>query len=182
MEWTGYLLALLFAVLALACVATVILGLPGTWLMLGLAVGVEVADNFFHAGAETVTFGWGTLVAAGLLAGLGELVETGAGAAGTRLGGGSARGMLGAIVGGLVGAIVCTPLIPIPVLGTLIGALLGTFIGAWWGEAGAIRSDDPAATFKAASGAALGRLAGTLGKLLVAVVVWVLLVVAAFVP
>ena len=39
-----------------------------------------------------------------------------------------------------------------------------------------------AATFKAASGAALGRLAGTLGKLLVAVVVWVLLVVAAFVP
>ena len=34
----------------------------------------------------------------------------------------------------------------------------------------------------AASGAALGRLAGTLGKLLVAVVVWVLLVVAAFVP
>ena len=90
--------------------------------------------------------------------------------------------VLGAIVGGLVGAIVCTPLLPIPVEGTLIGALLGTFIGAWIGEAGAIRADDPAATFKAASGAALGRLAGTLGKLLVAVVVWVLLVVAAFVP
>ena len=41
MEWTGYLLALLFALLSLACVATVILGLPGTWLMLGLAVGLE---------------------------------------------------------------------------------------------------------------------------------------------
>ena len=59
-----------------------------------------------------------------MLAGIGELLEAGAGAAGTKMGGGSSRGMLGAIVGGLVGAIVCTPLIPIPVLGTLIGALI----------------------------------------------------------
>jgi len=182
MEWTGYLLALLFAVVSLALVASVLLGLPGTWLMLGLAVGVEMGDGFFHSSAEPVTFGWSTLVAAGLLAGLGELLEAGAGAAGTKMGGGSARGMLGAILGGLIGAIVCTPLIPIPVLGTLIGALLGTFVGAWIGEAGSIRAEDPAATFKAASGAALGRLAGTLGKLMVAVVIWVLLVVAAFAP
>ena len=182
MEWTGYLLALLFAGVSLALVASVLLGLPGTWLMLGLAVAVEVWDHFFHTAADPVTFGWPTLIAAGVLAGIGELLEAGAGAAGTKLGGGSSRGMLGAIVGGLIGAIVCTPLIPIPVLGTLIGALLGTFIGAWIGEAGSIRAEDPAATFKAASGAALGRLAGTLGKLMVAVVIWVLLVVAAFVP
>ena len=62
------------------------------------------------------------------------------------------------------------------------GSGCGGFVGAWLGEAGSIRAEDPAATFKAASGAALGRLAGTLGKLMVAVVVWVLLVVAAFVP
>ena len=182
MEWTGYLVALLFAVISLALVVSVLLGLPGTWLMLGLAVALEFWDDAFHSAAEPVTFGWPILVTAGVLAGIGELLEAGAGAAGTKMGGGSSRGMLGAIVGGLVGAIVCTPLIPIPVLGTLIGALLGTFVGAWLGEAGSIRAEDPAATFKAASGAAVGRLAGTLGKSMVAVVVWVLLVVAAFVP
>jgi uncharacterized protein YqgC (DUF456 family) len=172
--------AFLFAFLSFLCVAMVPIGLPGAWIMLGLAVLLELMDGSTAGGAERITFGWPTLAIAGVLVVLGEVIEATAGAAGTRLGGGTARGMFGAILGGLLGAILFTPLIPIPLVGTLIGALLGTFLGAFVAEATAERARHPGETFKAAAGAALGRLAGTLGKTLLAVVNWVMLLAAAF--
>ena len=63
---------------------------------------------------------------------------------------------------------------------TGVYALPGTFAGALYGEMSSpeIRAD--AQPFKAAVGAVVGRLAGTLGKLVLSIVVWTLLVWAAF--
>jgi len=129
-----------------------------------------------------VTFGWLAIGASAALGLLGEALEAGAGAAGTAVGGGSRRGMIGAMLGGLVGAIFFTPLIPIPVVGTLIGALLGTFLGAVIAERSHAVPPDAQRTLKAASGATIGRLLGTMGKVLVAIAVWTVLCVTAFWP
>ncbi len=182
MEWTGLLVALLFTLLGLGCLVLVVIGLPGTWILIGLAVAVELLDHHYLEGANPETYGWWAIGACGALALVGELVETLAGAAGTRAGGGSRRGMVGAMIGGIVGAILFTPLIPIPVVGTLIGALVGTFAGAVIAERSHEEPPDTQSTLTAAGGATLGRLLGTMGKAMIAATVWVVLSVGAFWP
>jgi uncharacterized protein YqgC (DUF456 family) len=98
--------------------------------------------------------------------------------AGTRVGGGSSRGVIErswASVGGSR-----CGLIPIPIVGTLVGAAVGTFAGAAIGEL--TSADAPrSGALRAALGATVGRLAGTMGKTLLACAAWVLLSLRAFV-
>jgi uncharacterized protein YqgC (DUF456 family) len=176
MGWLAYLLAAVFALLGLASLVLVVLGLPGNWLLVALAVGLELLD--LHLGAARI--GWPLLVGCTVLAAAGEGIEAVAGAAGARLGGGTRRAMWGAFFGGFVGAIVATPLVPIPVLGTLLGAMAGAFLGAFIGEATAPELRGRRDQLRAAAGAALGKLGGTLSKLAIGLVMWVLLVRAAF--
>jgi uncharacterized protein YqgC (DUF456 family) len=180
MEWTSLLVAVIFVLLGLGCLVLVVAGLPGTWIMIGLATAIELLDHHYLDGPVAETFGWRAIGACAALALLGEVLEAGAGAAGTRAGGGSRRGMVGSMIGGLVGAIVFTPLIPVPVVGTLIGALVGTFAGAAVAERTADEPPDAQSTLKAASGATLGRLLGTVSKTMIATTVWVVLSVGAF--
>jgi uncharacterized protein YqgC (DUF456 family) len=179
-EPLAILVALLFSLLGVACLVLVVIGLPGTWILIGLAVAVELLDGHYLKDADPVTFGWGTIGACIGIAFVGEVIEALAGAAGTKAGGGSRRGMVGAIIGGLVGAILLTPLIPIPIVGTLIGALLGTFAGAVIAErSGPVRLDTQTA-LRAAGGATVGRLLGTVSKAVIATTIWVVLCIGAF--
>jgi uncharacterized protein YqgC (DUF456 family) len=180
MEWTEYGVAGVFSLACLACVVSVAVGLPGTWVMLALAVALEVLDSHLLGMPELVTFGWPTLGIAAAIAIAAEILEALAGAAGTRLGGGTRRGMIGAIIGGIVGAIALTPLLPIPVVGTLVGAFLGTFAGAFYAEYTVPEVREASVPARAALGAAVGRLAGTFGKFILASVIWVVLSWAAF--
>lgn len=180
MEWVAYALVVLFALLGLACLLLLVLGLPGTWVMLAIAFAIELADAFLLPGDAAVTFGWELLALCAGLALVGEGIEAVAGVAGTRYGGGTRRGMVGAFAGGLVGAIFLTGLLPIPVLGTLFGAMLGAFLGAWIGEATGPEARGREHNLRAALGAALGKLGGTIAKLAIGVVMWVLLVRAAW--
>ena len=182
MEWTGLLVALLFTLLGVGCLVLVVIGLPGTWILIALAFAVEIFDRHYLDGSNPETFGWWTLGACVALGLAGEVLEAIAGALGTRAGGGSRRGMAGAMIGGIVGAVAFTPLIPVPVVGTLIGALVGTFAGAAIAERSREEPLDTPSTLKAASGATLGRLLGTMGKAMIAVTVWVVLSVSAFWP
>jgi len=150
-------------------------------MLVGLAALLELADGFYLGDAEPTTFGWTLLAGAAGLAAAGEAVEAGAGAAGAKWGGATRRGVIGALVGGILGALAFTPLVPIPVVGTLLGALVGTFLGALVGETTAEHRRHPNESLRAALAAAVGRLAGTLGKLAIGTVVYVLLVRAAFV-
>ena len=118
------------------------------------------------------------LAVAVVLAALGELLEFIASALCAKKAGASRLGILGALGGSLVGAVAGTFLLPIPVVGTLVGAVAGSFAGAVLCEVAAGRSIEH--TVKPATGAAIGRVLGTLGKLPFSVAVWAILSVAAF--
>ena len=182
MEWQAVALVSLFSLLGLFCILLIPFGLPGLWMLLGFAVLVELGDTVVVPSPEETTFGWGLLAVCGGLGVVGEVIEAAAGAAGTRLGGGTRRGMWGAILGGLVGAVVFTLILPIPLVGTLVGALIGTFAGAYIAEVTGENAHQRATAenLRGAFAATVGRLAGTLGKLIIATVIWVLLVWNAF--
>ena len=167
MEFLQILLVIAFTLLGVLCLILGLVGLPGNWLLLGLAIGM----HFLSDGS----IGWGLLAGVLALALAGEALETWASVAGLSAGGGSRRGMWGAIFGGLVGGILLTGLVPIPILGTLVGAAAGAFLGALLGELTGAQARATGASLKAATGAAVGRVAGSLGKTVLGVVIWTLL-------
>lgn len=136
-----------------------LLGLFGNWIILAAMVIAWIAMGFAH-------FGWigiGTMFA---LAVLGEVLETVAAGFGAKKFGGSKGSMLAALTGCLGGAVLFTPLIPVPLIGTLIGACLGAFIGAALWEY--LRHEkQPGEALWTGLGAALGKVAGLFIKTLV---------------
>ncbi|MGH7214075.1 MAG: DUF456 family protein, partial [Tepidisphaeraceae bacterium] len=140
-----------------------IVGLPGLWLMIAGHVGYGWVTGW---GAYV---GWPSTIALIVLAGMAEVVEFLAGAAGSRAAGGRKRSMIGAIIGGLVGAVVFS--IPVPVIGTIIGVCLGTFLGAAIAE---YFDRDTAHSVRVGFGAAKGRLWGIVSKLVFGAVMFII--------
>lgn len=173
-------LTLVFLVLLLGggCVLLQLIGLPGTWLLLLLAVAVWGSSFVITSGPEPIFSIW-TLVVLLAFAVLAEVVEFFASAAGAKTGGASRRGMAGAVVGGLGGAIVGT-IFFVPVIGSILGAVGGSALGAIVGELSeggrTLRS-----TAKPAAGAVAGRVAGTLAKSGFAGAMWLWMMIALFV-
>lgn len=178
MAWQQVLVDILFTLAGGACVAIVALGLPGTWLLLALALAVEFTDGIYLPGEAPQTFSWPLLIACALAATVGEVLEFAAGVLGAKRSGSSARGAWGAFLGGLLGAAAGIA-IPIPIVGSLIGALLGTFVGAIVGEL-TLPGAQVRSSLKPATGATLGRVLGTLSKIPIALLVWLALSFAAF--
>ena len=172
LAWTVHLL---FAVAAAGLALTVVVGLPGTWLMIALALVIELADGLWLPADRSVSFGWWPLGVAVAIAAAGELAEFLAGALGARRAGSTRAGAVGAVIGGLVGAIAGIP-VPPPVLGSLFCSILGTFVGAIAGEL-ATRTPPPLrGTLRPATGATIGRILGTLAKVPAAAAAWAILV------
>lgn len=186
MEWLHYLFVFFFALAGAVCIVLVALSLPGTWIMLALAVLIELTDGLYRtspgAAQSPVTFGWGVLGVCMGLAVIGEILEFFAGALGAKHGGGTRRGMIGAIVGGVVGGLLFTFLLPIPLIGTLVGAVVGTFTGAVVGEVSGETPMTVRGSIRPATGATIGRVLGTVGKVGIALAVWLVLVMAALWP
>lgn len=151
-KWIG-LVSLDMAMLT--CLFLIPLGIPGNFILLGLALLAAWLGGF-------TAIGWIALVimlGAVLLA---ELVEALLGAAMARKYGASWWGVLGAVLGGLAGAIIGTVLLPL--LGSLLGAFLGAAIGAALLEAMNLRRLDEEA-FRAGWGAFLGRILASMFKM-----------------
>lgn len=168
-----YVWPILLIAVNLVWLASIVAGLPGTWLMVGSAV-------LLQWGRHVPYFSTGTLVAAGVLAGLGELFEFVTGVVGAKRAGGTRYGAMGAMLGGVAGALLGTFAIPIPLIGTLIGACLGAAGGTVLLEVGAGRPTD--ASIRAGVGAGVGRFVGTVIKVVIGAVIWVVLAVAVFWP
>ena len=125
--------------------------------------------------------GWKAVVALLVLAAVGEIVELVAGAMGVARAGGSRRGavlaLLGSIAGGILGVFIGLPL---PLIGPIVAAVLfaglGAMAGAMLGEISTGR--ELGTSWRIAKLAFWGRLAGTLGKMLLGAVM-VAVVVAA---
>lgn len=156
---------LLFA----ACVAalfSLVVGVPGTFIIVGLTLLYAWATGF--AAVHWSTIGWLVLLAA-----VGEVVEllaAGAATAGTRP---SRRVTIAALLGALVGGIAGVPFL----FG--IGALLGALAGAFAGAALAVRSEGGTLGESMTTGLAAmkGRL---LGFVLKAALAAMMIVVIAF--
>ena len=182
MEWLQYVFATLFFVLGGVCVVLVVVQLPGTWALLGLAALLEYLDRLYLPAGDQQTFGWWVLGGCLALAVIGEIIEFVAGVAGAKKGGSSSRGMWGALIGGIAGVFIFTPLFFfIPIFGAFLGAVLGTFVGAIVGEMTAEHATIKG-SMKPAIGATIGRVLGTTSKVAIAMAMWITLTASAYLP
>ncbi|HVR75755.1 MAG TPA: DUF456 domain-containing protein [Planctomycetota bacterium] len=167
---------ILYAILLLAVnavgVLLVAMSLPGTWVIV-LATAAAV-----WLGGESGMVGTQVLIATLGLAVLAEVVEFAAGAVGTRRAGGSTWGAAGAILGGIAGGILGTFYILIPVVGSILGAAIGALCGAVVAERLAGRPFEEAV--RSGKGAFVGRLLGTVSKVAISVVMWIVVAFACF--
>lgn len=176
LEYAG---AAVFALVGLAAVALTPVGVPGAWMLIGIAASVDVASMLFGGADRVLPFGWTPMLVAVAAAVVGEVLEFVASAMGAKAGGASRSGMVGSLVGGFVGVIAGTILIPVPLAGSMAGALLGVVGGAVVGEM-AFHGRQAGQAVRPAAGAALGRLLGSVAKLPCSMVAWGVLVYDAF--
>lgn len=168
MQFTLDLLLLLGLTLAaLTGWAMNILGMPGNWLVVALSAGayfLASPGTSVHVSLTTLCLVVGAALA-------GELLELAASAMGaSRMGASkraSALAVVGAIAGGIFG-LVAGSIIPIPIVGQVIGSLLfgsvGAAMGAVGGERWVGKSWDE--SLQVGHAAFWGRLVGTVGKIL----------------
>jgi len=166
-----YVYIALLLVLNLLWLFTVVLGLPGNWLIVGSAL-------LFEWWREEEIFSVWVLGGVTALAVAGEVFEFVSGVVGSKKAGGSGWGALGSLFGAIAGAIVGTIFIPIPVLGSILGVCGGAFAGAVIFELLSGRTMDH--SLRSGKGAAVGRFLGVSAKLLVGAAIWVIIAVAAF--
>jgi uncharacterized protein YqgC (DUF456 family) len=159
---------LVFGAVLLVSLLLIPLGLPGTWLMVGAAIG-------YDALVPGDPIGWVTIVATAVLAVIAEVFEFSLSARYTKKYGGSRRAGWGAIIGGIVGAIVG---VPVPIIGSVIGAFAGSFAGALVAEYTRRESTAGTAT-RVATGALIGRVVAAAMKTGIGVVIAAWLVAAA---
>jgi len=147
--------------------------LPGNWLMV-------IGTCLFAWWRDEALFSWPLLIAITVLALIGELIEFFAGAGGAKKAGSGWLGALAAIGGAVLGAIIATPLIPIPIIGTILGACFGAGLATWIVER--ITGKEQDASVRSGVGAGTGVLVGTVSKFAVGCLIWLLITIAAFWP
>jgi uncharacterized protein YqgC (DUF456 family) len=152
----------------------VLFGLPGNWLM------VLSTCLFAWWQWDQRVFSRSTLIAIAALALLGELVEFLAGMLGARGSGASWRASIMAVFGAILGAIFGTFTIPVPLLGSMIGASIGAGLAVWAMEVS--RGEAAERSVRRGIGAGVGQFIGTAGKIMLGLVIWVVIAIAAFWP
>lgn len=165
-----WLLASGLTILGLAGPILTLVGLPGTWWIIALALVAQwIAPE---------TFSWWTLGLCVIAALAGEAIEFAAGAVGSRSAGGTRSSSMGALMGGIIGAIAGAAFPPL--IGAIIWGVVGAGIGAILGELAAgnrnVRSQ-----LAVGGGAAAGKAVGTVVKSAICTGVYVLIVAAAFI-
>lgn len=149
----AYALAALCIGLMLAALFLLILGLPGNWVIFGLALVWSIFSG--------AAFGGQFFALLLVLAVLGEIMEFAAGHFGGKRFGGTGKGSLGGIIGALVLGIMCAPVLF--GLGALLGALAGGFLGSFIFEK--YNGMETPRAARAAFGTMIGRFGGFLAKL-----------------
>lgn len=167
-DYLPYLWAVLFVLTLAAGWVLTLISLPGNWLMVAAAA---VFAFFVPADESRAAIGWGVAIALLVLALIGELLELLASALGAARGGGSKRGAVLAVVGAVPGAMIGAVLgSPIPVIGTLVGVIFfaglgamgGAMLGEWW------KGRQLHESWQVGRGAFVGRILGSLAKVLIA--------------
>jgi uncharacterized protein len=159
-DWLYYVL---LALVLLTGLLLNLFGLPGNWLMLMAVAGYAWLTGWRYVG-------WISLVVLLVVAIAAEVVEFFAAGAGAKKAGGTIWGTVGALLGGLIGGFTLTGLVPIPIIGTLVGLIAGTFLGAMGAEL-LLGKGEVQSSAVIGVGAAKGRFWGTIWKLAFGVVI-----------
>ena len=146
-------------VVMLAGVAIIPFGVPGQFLIAGVA-------GIFALVAGPQVLSWWTVLGVLGLAVLAELMEATAGFLGASQAEGSFWSSVGAVIGGLAGAIVGSMFFPL--VGSLLGAFVGTFSGAFAVEYSRTRALTQSG--QVARGALIGRIIASVLKVFMATV------------
>lgn len=171
-----YFSAVVLVLLSIGAWFLSLVTLPGNWII--VACCALFAWLFPEEGGRGIS--WLTVIVLTVLAGLGEVIEFVAGAAGAAKQGASRRSValsiLGAILGSVVGLSLGVPVLVVgPFIGAVLGGAVGAFGGAYLGEYWKGRSEEE--RMAASQGAFFGRIWGTVGKLatgavMLAIVAW----------
>ncbi|MFP6582409.1 MAG: DUF456 family protein [Candidatus Hydrogenedentota bacterium] len=160
---------ILFGLVILLALMLDLVGLFGNWLILLAVACVWAISGFEYFGPYTL----GILLGLALL---GEVLETAAAGFGAAKFGGGKGSIVASVVGALVGGIIGTALIPIPLVGTVVGACLGAFASATLYELQRQEHSIDGAV-RVGFGAALGKVTGLFAKTFIG---FVMLTVAAW--
>lgn len=174
------IVGVLFAFIGLVGVAATFLSLSGAWLIVGLAIFINLIEMLYRPDGADPTFAWWLIIVATILAGLAEIIEYSAGVVGAKAGGSTKRGMWGALIGALIGGIAGIFIVILPLVSSLVGAVIGAFVGAVIGEITSEPGRTWRSTIRPASGASIGRILGTAAKIPITFVVWLVLTVDVF--
>ena len=158
------LLVIFYIVAGLSLVSTVV-GLPGNWILVAVALVVGLVTGFSEM---TVAY---FLLCLGLAV-LGEVIESALGVVIVAKRGGSKTGVLGSIAGGIIGVILGSTIVP-PVGSVLLG-FLGAFVGAVLGEL--LKNPEMETALRIGFWSFVGRMAAMAGKLSVGCVIfWIII-------
>lgn len=177
--WSYYAFAAVLTVLNFFGVALNLLSIPGNWLIVVLTA---LFAFLVHSSAVDGISWWvvGTLV---VLAAVGELTETLTTSASAARRGASRRGMLGALVGSLAGSILGAIIgLPVPIAGSAIAAMAGGALGAFGGAVLAETSlgRHSGESISVGWAAFWGKIFGTIGKVIIGIVMFVVATFDAF--
>lgn len=170
----GLMVTILTPIVLGACCAVGVvmtaLHLPGTWLIVATALAYGWWTDWAELGVVTIAV-------LGGMAALGEAVEVLASVVTARRAGATSQAGWGALIGGFVGMLFLSFLVPIPLIGTMVGALVGCFGGALLAELAMKKRLAHGA--KVGVFAAIGFVLGTVTKLALAMVMAALLFTSA---
>ena len=107
---------------------------------------------------DFLTISWGTLVVLAVLTAVSQVLDYAASIIGARAFGASRWGLVGACLGALAGFLIAN----------ILGAIAGLFLGAFISEL--VRGRDIRTSVKVGFGTLAGFLAGTVGKIVISVV------------
>lgn len=164
----------ILVVLNAAWLVLVLFGIPGNWLMV-----LSTCLFAWWRCDQGVFSGW-TLIAITALALTGELVEFLAGMLGAKGAGASWRASVAAVFGAILGALFGTFTIPVLFLGTVLGASVGAGLAVWAIEVA--RGERAEHSLRRGVGAGVGQFVGTTSKMMLGLVIWLVIAVAAFWP
>ncbi|HIA47370.1 MAG TPA: DUF456 domain-containing protein [Candidatus Hydrogenedentes bacterium] len=163
MSWIVTILAVLgwvvFGLVIIVALLLDLVGLFGNWLILCAVAAAWAISGFDYFGGYTIPILVGLAI-------LGEILETAAAGMGAAKFGGGKGAVVAAVIGCVLGAVIATPLIPIPLIGTLIGACGGAFVGATAYEL-TRKEHGLEGSARVGVGAALGKVGGLFAKTVV---------------
>lgn len=158
------LFVLFYIAVGLSLLSTIV-GLPGNWILVGVALVVGLVTGF-----SEMTF-WYFLLCLGLAV-LGEVIESLLGAVIVAKRGGSKLGIVGSIVGGIIGVIIGAGIFP--PLGSVLFGFVGAFGGAVLGEL--LRQPEFESALRIGFWSFVGRMAAMAAKLSVGCVIfWIII-------